>query len=1386
MRQSFQWIKIVRVGAWLMLLTLSVAIGMEQALADVTPARDGTGTRTRRNGNQTDIEGGRLSGDGHNLFHSFERFGLSANEVANFLSNPEIRNILGRVTGGDPSVINGLIRVSGGNSNLFLMNPAGIVFGRNARLDVPGSFTATTANGIGFGNNLWFNAIGSSDYQALVGNPNGFAFTMSQPGAIVNAGDLSVSAGQAINFFGGTIVNTGTLSTAGGQVRLTAVPGENMVRLSQEGMILQLEIPTAGETLPNGLPFNPLALPQLLTVGAEADSGLTVNPDNSVQLTNSGTVIPTQTGTTIASGAINTSSSETGGTVDLLGDRVGLVSATIDASGDNGGGTVHVGGDYQGQRTLPRSDRTSVSRDSLIDVDAIRSGNGGRAIVWSDGTTSFDGNISAQGGATGGNGGFAEISGRNHLDFQGLADLRTFRGVRGTLLLDPTNITISEAPTPTGSFLLSRVLQNQLAMGNVAITTTTPSGAIDPGELGDITVNAPINLGSSNLTLRADRSITVNQNIRSTSGNITLRANTARASAGNLTGVTVNNAIISSRGGDINIIGTVNGTRNGDDDINNGINIDRGTLRTTGTGNITLRGTNNTDGNGHGIRLSNSTIVATDIGRITLDGDSSNIRNGEGILSEEKNSINGGDGKITIKADSLNFSGNTRIEGTGVLQVREHTPNLRITLGAGASAGNLTPGLNINVQDFVNIHGFSQIIIGQNGNITFNVPSNLPANLRIFHVPAPLTFRAATISQTGNDLRLDGSFPITFRARQINLGNVFNPGQAINLTTNGGDITTGVLDTRLLNGKGALVRNGNGGAINLTANGGDVQVASIQTQGGRSGGDVNITSTDRFFRATNGDRASISTAGGQRGGDITIRHGGRGITAFNVGNLNETNNGTNAAITTGASTISPDRSFLFTHTQDNIRIISVPPPVNPDDQTPSPIQPIAPATRENLPPSQMAIGLLNGSDKPVDFSSLEVSASSDYEQYLGLSPKEVRIRTLSEAQQQLQEVERNAGIKPALIYVFFTPPGSVSDQAAIDDPQNNQLQLDDNLLELELVLVVAHEAPVRVRMQGVTRQQVTEMVSRFREAASNSATDPESYLRPSEQLYTWLIAPLKAKLEEQKIDTIAFVMDSGLRTLPIAALSDPGSDPNSFADNHYLVERYNLGLMPSLSLTQADFKGVKDSRVLALGTANFEEKYRLPNLPAVPVELSDIAGLWSGTRVLPDQEFTTARLRTEQRSNPSGIIHIATHALIEGSLDSSVIVFSDKALPFSQFRSLNLGGTELLVLSACNTATENREAELGFAGLAVQAGVKSVLGSLWRVSDEGTLALMTEFYRQLHNAPIKANALRQAQIRMLHPIQVQQGTSSESSTSSTEELSHPAFWAAFTVIGSPW
>ncbi|HEY9829766.1 MAG TPA: filamentous hemagglutinin N-terminal domain-containing protein, partial [Stenomitos sp.] len=261
----------------------------------IVPAADGTDTVVTPTGNQIDITGGQLSSDGTNLFHSFSQFNLNQNQIANFLSNPSIQNILGRVSSGEASIINGLIQVTGGNSNLFLLNPAGIVFGSNASLNVPASFTATTATGMGFGND-WFNATGVVDYQSLVGTPHTFAFNTSTPGAIINTGNLAVGPGQNLTLLAGTAVSTGQLSAPGGQITVAAVPGSHWVRLSQPGSVLSLDIqpPTGTGSQPENWTLPIASLPELLTGGNVANAtGLTVNSNGTVQLTSSGIAVET-------------------------------------------------------------------------------------------------------------------------------------------------------------------------------------------------------------------------------------------------------------------------------------------------------------------------------------------------------------------------------------------------------------------------------------------------------------------------------------------------------------------------------------------------------------------------------------------------------------------------------------------------------------------------------------------------------------------------------------------------------------------------------------------------------------------------------------------------------------------------------------------------------------------------------------------------------------------------------------------------------------------------------------------------------------------------------------------------------------------------------------
>ncbi|MEQ9481087.1 two-partner secretion domain-containing protein [Coleofasciculus sp. F4-SAH-05] len=520
------------------LLSLSVDSKPIQAQS-ITPA-DGTNTIVTPDGNRIDISGGSLSGDGGNLFHRFEQFGVSQGEIANFLSNPEIRNILAGVVGGEASLINGLIQVTGGNSNLFLMNPAGIVFGTQASLNVPAAFTATTASSIGFDGGQ-FNTVGDNNYQALMGSPNAFSFAMEQPGSIINAGDLAVGEGQGLTVVAGNVINTGTFSAPGGTISVASVPGTSQVVINQENMALGLKLDVA-DLDDNGVGnISPASLGQLVTGGDVVPATeIQVDDQGQVWLAASNHPIPTETGTTIVSGSIDTASGETGGTVHILGQRVGLVDAEIDASGSNGGGTVLVGGDYQGQGEVFNAQRTFVNQNSTIQADALTNDDGGTVVLWANDTTQFFGDISSRGGAVAGNGGVVEVSGKENLVFEGTVDTSAINGEGGTLLLDPTDITITAGGTPggfTGQVMFAdaeptTISKNQLESlsGNTNVLVQADNTiTIEPMQDGALTFQP----GSGSITFEAGGAFVSNSGIDTntrdisiTAGSITFNSNT--------------------------------------------------------------------------------------------------------------------------------------------------------------------------------------------------------------------------------------------------------------------------------------------------------------------------------------------------------------------------------------------------------------------------------------------------------------------------------------------------------------------------------------------------------------------------------------------------------------------------------------------------------------------------------------------------------------------------------------------------------------------------------------------------------------------------------------------------------------------------------------------
>jgi CHAT domain-containing protein len=288
----------------------------------------------------------------------------------------------------------------------------------------------------------------------------------------------------------------------------------------------------------------------------------------------------------------------------------------------------------------------------------------------------------------------------------------------------------------------------------------------------------------------------------------------------------------------------------------------------------------------------------------------------------------------------------------------------------------------------------------------------------------------------------------------------------------------------------------------------------------------------------------------------------------------------------------------------------------------------------------------------------------------------------------------------------------------------------------------------------------------------------------------FVLTALATAIQAAEIDTILFSMDSGLRGLPIAALHD---------GQQFLVEKYSVSLIPSISLMDARYQSLQGKKVLALGADTFPD---LSPLPGVSLELNVITqNLWPGTQLF-NQEFTRENLQEQRKHEAYDIVHLATHAdFTPGENNQKFIYFWNDKLPLDDLRDLGLNNpaTELLVLSACRTAVGDEIAELGFAGLAVRTGVKSALASLWSIDDTATLGFMVEFYQSLHSAPIKAEALRQAQVAMIHN-QLQFSSSQLPGSKQLNEtnlppelvrlqnanLSHPYFWSGFTMIGSPW
>lgn len=421
------------------------------------------------------------------------------------------------------------------------------------------------------------------------------------------------------------------------------------------------------------------------------------------------------------------------------------------------------------------------------------------------------------------------------------------------------------------------------------------------------------------------------------------------------------------------------------------------------------------------------------------------------------------------------------------------------------------------------------------------------------------------------------------------------------------------------------------------------------------------------------------------------------------------------------------------------------------------------------------------SDSNRAIRQLERSFSQGFEDYWDLAAGPDL--TFDDVQAILRRAQEEYEVNSAVIYATFVP----EDPAEADE--DNILQVEpvasgDDLLNLSVVLpegeLVSYELPV-------TRSQVSRQVRLLRSTVSGPE-DTRSYRPLTQQLYQWLLAPIENDLAAQNIHNLMYALDDGLRTAPIATMRDYQG---------FSLERYGISVVPSVGLMQADFSLSVRRPTVAMGVSEFVSDQPLP---AVPVELDAVKSIVPVSQTLLNEGSTVQALASVQALEQPGVLHLATHAVFDNhSAESSYIQMWDQPLSMQDFSTLGWGASdlELLILSACSTALSGRNSELGFAGLAAAAGVDATVGSLWEVSDVGTLALMSEFYAQLESTDVRFEALRQAQLSLLRgETRIEGGdlVTSQGRVDLPDEwdlpesatLDHPFFWSAFTMIGNPW
>jgi filamentous hemagglutinin family protein len=756
---------------------------------------------------------------------------------------PDAGRALYRVIGNSRSEIMGTLN---SNGTLVLVNQNGILFGKGAEVNV-GNIIASTLN-------ISNEAFLQGRYQFTGGD---------LAGSVVNKGYIKAKDEGYIVMLGKKVENEGTLVASKGSVVMAAAKeavldfyGNGLVRANLTGQAVEALVKNSGLIQANGglVQLAANARTAAINVTGIIEANQLVEKDGMIRLEGGDNSKVEVSGKLIAKGE-NT----TGGTIEVTGEQVALMKgALLDASGDTGGGKVLVGGGYQGGDASVYNARTTyIANGATIKADAIRQGDGGKVVVWANHATRFYGSISAQGGLLGGNGGFTEVSGKNYLDFAGRVNLSAVNGDRGTLLLDPENITLVNGPASNTSGFNPGVDNQQAYTDNFGQDSVFNVGA--GGSFTGVGNNA-------NIVLQANKDINVNSdfNLKTATGNTDVSLTLLAKNDVNL-----NANIIADGAGFVAITADSDGNNTGNLNLKADIVTDKGVVSLAGANIIQTSGSDVTTNGGMVMIGSNGDVNLGDMKINTYDQSAGSTRaTGGNVLLLGKNiSMSGEINTANPAASGVTYTGG---QGGNVAVIAFNDINLGDTKVNVAGESTTATTIPVNGSNMA-ISG--NIIIGASNNITMNNGSLNTNGMGQTGAGTDVNFTGNVVVAANGNANLGTTLIDTSGSTPAN-SNGINGGAAL-LT--GQNVTVGNINT---NGSAPTSANGTGGAggqVVAIANKGSVTVGDITAGGATSngtgnagnGGNVNLTSVGGTVTLQ-----SIDTRGGVAGGSGASGNGG--------------------------------------------------------------------------------------------------------------------------------------------------------------------------------------------------------------------------------------------------------------------------------------------------------------------------------------------------------------------------------------------------------------------------------------------------------------------------------------------------------------------------------